>query len=457
MSKYLSSCDAKLFYTERDARTATIADPTGLSRAAVKISIDSEEAETLAGQMTFLLLVNITARWCRSIVLDVPEMPLSPKMSFWGNGTLFDCALEMAQRADPFGSFRPDDGCLVSIEIHVGTQPSSKKPCIRGRGWQAEMGDGSSIELLQNDLNNPLGPAIAACLGASVAFREALGHARICSRAKVSLWNLQHDSYAIDGPSLASLDLGRVLLLGTGAVGGAMAFLFPFLPVRFSSLVLMDPDPVDCSNLNRVPIFFADQLGFSKVTVVHDYLLLAGISSTPIDKWFDEAIEDGLSLQDFDIVIPVANENGVRNAVQRNYPPLMIHGTTGPDWDAFFGRHIPLCDDCLGCRFPKHAAVPLCSQGTLDPMASADEGLRITGALPFLSLAAGTMALAELTKLSVPDYPVNPNSAILSFKAEAIKFIPVDRRCVTTCGVCPDTAPWTALNGQTRFSFLSTR
>lgn len=155
-------------------------------------------------------------------------------------------------------------------------------------------------------------------------------------------------------------------------------------------------------------------------------------------------------------MIPVASETGVRNAVQANYPPLMIHGTTGPDWDAFSGRHVPLLDDCLGCRFPSHAAVPLCSLGTLDPVASGDGSLHITGALPFLSLAAGTMALAELAKLSVPDYPVNRNSAILSFKAEAMNFMPVDRRRSATCGVCPDAATWTALNGNSRFAFLST-
>ena len=234
-----------------------------------------------------------------------------------------------------------------------------------------------------------------------------------------------------------------------------MAYLFPFIPIQFSSLALLDPDPMECSNLNRVPVFFADQLGLPKVNIVHNYLSSAGISSTPVVKWFDEAVADGFSLQDFDLVIPVANENGVRNAVQRNYPPVMIHGTTGPDWDAFCGRHIPLRDDCLGCRFPSHSAVPLCSQGRLDLEASDENSSHITGALPFLSLAAGTMALAELVKLGLPGYPLNANSAVLSFKTGTMKFILVDRRSRAGCGVCPDAATWTALNGNSNFAYLS--
>lgn len=457
MNPIRSHLAAEQFYAQRDARTRTMEGIVGLDTATIEISIDEQEAETLSGQLTFLLLVNLSARWCRSIAIGAPNVPLLPPLHLWGSERLLDCAIHVAKGADPFGAFEQRGvwSGPTSAAIHVGTRPPSVRPCVLGRGWQAELHDVNKLQLLKDDGSNPLGPTLAACLGACWVMRQALHHDDLCRGTKLSLWNLENGARAEDGPSPTSIDVGRVLLIGTGAVGASIACMLPYLPIRFSDVMLLDRDLVDCSNLNRVPIFFAENLGVPKVTITHDYLQAAGIRSRPVEQWFDEAIRDGLNVQEFDVVIPVANEGGVRSAVQANYPPLMIHGSTGPNWDAFSGRHIPLKDDCLVCRFPDQAALPMCSCGSLAQPATGNKQSHLTGALPFLSLAAATLALSELLKLNRANYPLNPNSVILAFRASEMRFMVVDRQPRVDCGVCPDRDTWAALSSRTKFASLS--
>jgi len=260
---------------------------------------------------------------------------------------------------------------------------------------------------------------------------------------------LHHGGAVIDGPDLQKSDIGRVLLIGAGAVGASIAYLLPLLNLNFSDLCIINPDQVDYSNLNRVPLFFIEHIGVPKSEVVHNYLCAASVPSRYIGKWFNDVIGPELSLQNFDVVIPVANEHGVRAAVQANYPPVMIHGSTGSQWDAYAGRHIPLVDDCLVCRFPQPAAAPRCAQGVLKEQESAGAA-PLTGALPFLSLAAGVLALADLVKLVIPGDPPNANTTILSFKSANLRPMIFDRVPRANCGGCPDPVVWQKLNGSSR-------
>src|SRR5690606_3723351 len=65
----------------------------------------------------------------------------------------------------------------------------------------------------------------------------------------------------------------------------------------------------------------------------------------------DFIAQQGRRADSVDLILPLANELGVRASIEGNFPPVQVYGTT-VDWIANYHRHIPLVDDCSLCRFP---------------------------------------------------------------------------------------------------------
>jgi len=301
-----------------------------------------------------------------------------------------------------------------------------------------------------------LGAVLAACLGNSQAFRAALYGRALPGSARLSLWNLRGSAAALDGPKIAGGELGSVYLVGCGAVGSAIAHLMPLVGLN-GIVSLVDGDSVDPSNLNRAPLFVAADLGLPKVEVVTSYLRRNGIAVRPHTTWFDDAVHAGDLFRDRpDLVIPTANDRGVRLAIQDQVPPLQIYGTTGRNWDAFLGRHIPVTEDCLACRFPEariEGEPPLVCSTARIQASPAKALVSSDAALPFLSTVAGVLAVAEILKATGDGgYPLGPNFACLDLRGDLDDFALDQRlpngdcRCTTQRRISP------VLNGLSRFA-----
>src|SRR5260221_14679724 len=105
MMKHWKELTAEEFYERRDERTSTLVEGSLLRKARLTLRIGEQEAETFSGQLCYLLLVNMNARWCREIDIFAPSVALHPAL--WGLGTtdLRSTSLDLAFRADPFGRF----------------------------------------------------------------------------------------------------------------------------------------------------------------------------------------------------------------------------------------------------------------------------------------------------------------------------------------------------------------
>jgi molybdopterin/thiamine biosynthesis adenylyltransferase len=222
----------------------------------------------------------------------------------------------------------------------------------------------------------------------------------------------------------------------------------------------VDRDRVDDSSLNRSPLFTVRDVGNNKAVVTAAHLLRNGLAAEPHGEWFDEAVYGGHMFRDRpDLVIPTANDRDVRCSIQDQVPPLQIYGTTGRNWDAFLGRHIPLREDCLACRFPRptrRGEPPLICATASIPVPSQTEAKPMDAALPFLSTAAGLLAVAELLKATLDRYPASPNFACLDFLGDLSDFVSDERRPVGSCQCASQSRIWLALNGKSRFASLST-
>ena len=347
------------FYFRRDARTITIVG-NGLALSRLIISVDDAEAETFSGQLAFLLLVNLNTRWCRDIQFKVPDVAVHPDLKvFFGCSNLHEATSRLASAIDPFGSFDIAKFELGKsherVHIHVGIQVARGAYPLMGRGWMAGCGECILTNPLIGEQCNPLGAALAASIGTAWAMRQCIGDTEVFADVMLSLWNYDDGAAATDGPALANSSLGRLLMVGIGAVGSSMAYLLPLLRQKPSGVCLVDADDVDYPNLNRAPAFLAEDVGVKKVQVVARHLERSGITTKFVPEWFDGIV---VSVADFDLVVPAANEPAAREAIMNSVPPLMISASTGTQWDAYRQRHIPIKDDCLVCRFPSKNPAP---------------------------------------------------------------------------------------------------
>jgi molybdopterin/thiamine biosynthesis adenylyltransferase len=274
---------------------------------------------------------------------------------------------------------------------------------------------------------------------------------------RISLWNLRTGNDADVGDEIHDVELGVSLMIGCGAIGSAIAHLMPVAGVK-TSLITIDGDDADITNLNRSPLLTFDDLEANKATTVAKFLRSAGMPAREIPMWFDEALAqqrvfDGRP----DIVIPAANERHVRHEIQHQVPPLMVYGTTSRDWQAFLGRHIPLREDCLACRFPRRppiGAPPLrCATGSID--SGQGEPASNDAALPFVSTSGAVLAVAEMIKLAAMGRPLNPNFACVDFRGGLDHVMVAQREAAAGCICGPHRAAWPTINGSSRFSPLS--
>jgi len=452
----IAGVTAKEFYEQRDHRTGLVVASTAYRHASVRIPL-APRATSFADQVAFLTAVTLTARWCRTIALVAPRVTLDPRLGtpFGLTGmTVLEAAMALAHAADPFARVGPDHIEESAIHLSIGTGALPGAYPVLGRGWLAMAG---SAVCGNGDTENPVGAVLAACVGVAYLFRTAVG-APLPGRVRLSLWNLRGDEAADPGPRLRLVSLGRVLAVGCGAVGSAVLYLLPLAGIR-GEFDLVDRDLVQISNLSTAPIYFANHVGEEKVKIVSEYLERSGLVAVAHPLWFDEALSAGRTFVERpDLIIPTANERDARRQIQYQVPPLQIYGTTGRNWDAFLGRHIPLKEDCLACRFPHPHPVGepalACGSGTLPTLREAEAP--VTATLPFLPTAAGVMALAELLKTGLPGYPRNANFACLDFLGTLGHFLVVPHGPRPGC-ICKEPADvWLALNQATIFSRLST-
>jgi ThiF family len=335
--------------------------------------------------------------------------------------------------ADPFGTFTLADEIPRSADfvLHIGRHlPTSAVVVIDAAGWYASCG-GSDLAAAGEGLPS-IGAAGAACLGVAEVFRRAVGLRPMEEPFVLDLHRLAPGFEEVAPPPRE--DLGRVLLVGAGSVGSAVAYVAACCGFRGDWMVV-DHDKVKIENFNRGLLFDRTTYAEPKAAVVADFLGCHRSVAEPFAGTFDEFVcAKGLLRWRDSVWVPVANEFGVRRSVQRNLPPVMTHASTSPNWTVNFGRHVPGRDDCLLCRFPVDpiadaalacSTVSLPSSGAIEP---------VDAALPFASALAGVLIVAELARLAATTkQPTAPNYVLFDLYQPGFALWTAQRRPLETC------------------------
>lgn len=440
------------FYAQRDDRTNRISDDTDYRNAAILVSGERDLLTTYSGRVAARTLLNLLSRFARNVDVAFPSVPPDTELPP-SAATLAEQSIRQMWAADPHGRFgwtgspRPSSyDCVIGIG-NPGIETAST-PTIRldGGGWLGRVVRDGPVEPVPTRDENPIGPAVAACLAGGEAFKSVVGSPGNALTDEVTYDAFHHEvaekPIAPDLPEMPpEIDLGTARMVGVGSVGSATAYFLRRLPVE-GTLQLVDFDPVELVNLNRSPLFTADHAldGVSKVTAAADFLS-GHLETRPFEGYYDDFTSTDPPAAD--IVLPLANERNVRRSIQHDRPPLMLHASTGQS-DVFVRRNIPLDEPCLLCHFPPDAAeteAP-CAEGEA-PTGGDDEDGGTDAAFPFASFLAGCFVAGELAKLSREGYPFTDTIALVRTLTDLRDFDGVmqyspDRE---RCPFCPEDSP----------------
>jgi hypothetical protein len=473
------------FYQERDNRT--MLEVRYLTRYAVhpvEIYIDPSEVSTKAVQQIALLACNLTARWARHIRVITPlNVRLAEGLNRGGHIFLEQrIAVEMAS-ADPFGDFQiisyeeraQQSGFENPLRLFVGSWHKSSPSApefteddyiVSAYSWTVTGRRGnkrSKIDISGEFATVVAATGLAASLGVADLFKRAVGHKREYWMPDFT-WNLWSHSFTNDLPEKIeiypvddSIDLGRTLLAGVGAIGSALVYLIDMMSLR-GHITFLDRDRIETSNLNRSPLFTVEHALFEeyKTESAFRYLKRHKIELEVINgTWHESASR--IITEPYDVWISFTNEDGAWAEMPFQMPPVVVQGTTTSGWGFGAGRHIPRRDDCTLCRMPRPEAVfrGPCAEGEIEEEVEAAPPARAS--LPFLSAASASLVLAELIKLNSPKIIHLPNDVSADLKTGLPAVVNLIRLANNNCRGCRATLSkfWEKRGGRSRFEIYS--
>jgi hypothetical protein len=367
------------------------------TRVGVHVVVDDAACRSATGQLLLLSLVNQLARVHRKIGLDlaIPEAPLRTRSVFTGSN-LADTALSGLREIDPFGSFGLSSQAPSSA-MTLGIGPSAPEGLDWYLGAEGAIAalDKSPLQLKVDLPGSARGAGLASCLGAAAIFRCA-NSLPVVPRT-LSAWNYSEGELGDSGPNeLRPVDVGRVMIVGAGAVSSSLVYWLYVLGVAGVWRVI-DKDIVKLHNTNRSLLFLPSHAGWGGGKIANKAEIAARYlpNSEHEVAWYHDAT---LACSPVDVILALANEYGVRTSISSLSFPLVLHATTGENWITQLHRHIAGRDDCIRCRTADIKDVRFgCSEGIVSGLNSVEIG---QGALPFLSAAAGLMLFTALERLA---------------------------------------------------------
>lgn len=231
-----------------------------LRHGEVEITVAPEAAESPLGQRLLTLLVNELARMkgvVRRVHLDCPDVPRMPGVPV-RDPRFLNGLVDLVEALNA-----PESEHRVELVAERAPQPAARLrvgptagggPLLAADGWRALLGDFAANARWHDSA--PYGAAIAASLGAAEAYKDLLDAngakaLHLPDSFAFSTYNYGIDHAAEAGPSVSSLALSDVVVVGCGAGGTAALYVLAMQPGLSGEVALAEPGHHKSSNLNR--------------------------------------------------------------------------------------------------------------------------------------------------------------------------------------------------------------
>ena len=339
------------------------------------------------------------ARFCGTVILNIPsDIGLSIRPCLVKAASLLDHLKSMCLRINPAIQIvtgrEPHPRPRATIAIGFDNENIGRTVSINSDGWLAYVDtEGNSLNWTTHNAN-PTGALVAACFGAAEVFKLLfLGKTQCTLNPVGSLvfsaldYGFRHGS-VISPPLPQSIDIGIVHLISMGAINSAVLYALCSLPNAKGKLVVVEPQNLDVSNLNRYVIALSHGAvqGLPKISVAK--AVAEPLFEVEALKQTYGDYRRSMSSPRMDMAVVGLDNNPGRWEVQEDLPRVLLCGGTEMSQITISRHDDVLGKACLGCLYPN---LP----GTA-PAQPVPESL--VPSISFVSALAGVLIAGEIIK-----------------------------------------------------------
>ncbi len=378
----------------------------GTEGFSVAIAIGKEACQSATGQSLALNLVNILLRFVNRATILLAKGDSDLLVKFPYTAPSFEETIRSIWRhCDPralvtFGTLTTQPPIIISsADYSIGIGSDIPTGCDLYLSSEGFIGHACrSPAPISASPQTLVGSGVAALLGAANVARKLSGIDPFPVR--LSGWNFAEDDKADRGPTdWPTLDVGTVRMIGAGAVASALAYWLFQWGVS-GTWQIIDPDVIKLKNVAKSLAFSTSEAaeisppGVKKVHVL-ERLLPCSLGQ---DVWYADWDRSLAPLPD--VILPLANERGIRASIANDSATLVLHATTSTRWQSSVHRHIAGSDDCIACRFPDTTPAAMkCSTGSVADASSPTKTR--DASLPFVAGGSGLMLAVLLQRLQL--------------------------------------------------------
>lgn len=380
-------------YSVRGLERTTI--PSHLETARVAVTGNELLLRTPNGQHMVLMAVNLLCRFCSHLDIVIPQdidamidFPVARRTK------LLDNLLELAVNVYPAIELRAETKLTAPYNVVLGIGSASVESgstvTINSDGWIAHLCTEGNQLPWTSELQNPIGAHVAASLGAADVFKAVLRRVKGCNQLDVrpsgsfvfSAFDYGFASSANANPPLpTSIPLGTVHLISAGAINSSVAYSLRAVPGITGKLVVIEPQEVQISDLNRYLITTANDAirRRPKVDVLRTFV--EGVFEVETFQMEFQRYRNQLKKGCLDLAIVGVDRDESRWEVQNEFPHVILSG--GTEASAIqISRHDDFSQAaCLGCLYPRRTYVEHAGAVETEPSASISFVSALTGAL----------------------------------------------------------------------------
>jgi hypothetical protein len=253
--------------TTRFVESTLTADTTAvqahLADQRVAVTLDPAVGATFAGQMILFTLLNLLVRlelYAPQLEVTLPDVECHSLLRLLDSGSL-PRALERFFSPFPAAhllhiSSTPADGTASTLRLVIGPQPMADALSVWADGWITYLNTQAPFRA---EDTNSVGACVAADFAAAEVFKRLITGLPLRPGLKVlPIDQLVFSAYdyrlsASPNPPLpAVVNVGGVVVVGLGGIGAGFVTAASALPRLAGLLILVDKDPLDPTNLNRL-------------------------------------------------------------------------------------------------------------------------------------------------------------------------------------------------------------
>ena len=368
----------------------------GLDRDAVRGKLENTAVTLVGGERVasgasrdgFLLAANLLAR-------------LYPRIHVDGPTELVAAAAETIIAINPLAEIGGDEATTATLTYETAVA-GDDVVSVCARGWNVYVDQDPAGE----DGRAPSSALLAAALGAGELFRIVFA-AELGDRGRrgrqPGAWNIVTLADPVfDLPVPETIDVGRIRLVGAGAIGQAAAHALGVSGAQ-GTMVVVDPEAVALSNLQRYILTGDGDVDAVKVELLKPRLEGSALEVESVEsEWHAGLVDDQLP------TLVALDSPEARIGVQASLPGPIYNAWTQPA-DVGWSRHERFGDEpCLACLYWPDHEIP--SRHEQIATVFGQHPLRVLAYLVHRGIPIG-QPLPPGAIPSLPDLPTPPEAA----------------------------------------------